>query len=404
MNFIILFLFTTSLWAQNYKLKEIRSQYQDLFDFTQLDKIKIKKEIKIATIDTGIDIKNPEFKKRIWIPSFIKAPRAFGWDTTKNNAYPHDTNGHGSHITGILISIFPQAKIFPINYYDEKATNDESEKRFVEAIKVAIRANVDIINISGGGPKASADEFAVLKMAELKGIVVVTAAGNFNWKLKSYSDTQNFFPAAYNLDNIVSVMNNEHDQKEDNSNYGDLITTSAPGSEIKSFNHNGKFLKMTGTSQSAPVVTALCAYLKAFYPAMSVPELKLFLKLGTKKLSHFINYNQNSGVIKGTKALYALSEYLKFRRGEFGPSLEKFEQELAHLLQEQKETNKKLALAAALESKTEIQRLRAQEFNTSFKLFTIRKNKKNLFLEEPNQNMFVFESYFHKRNQKIAIE
>jgi len=58
-----------------------------------------------------------------------------------------------------------------------------------------------VINYSGGGTEPNDDEFEAIRFAEGKGVLFVAAAGNEH----SNSDLAHYYPADYNLSNIISV-------------------------------------------------------------------------------------------------------------------------------------------------------------------------------------------------------
>jgi subtilisin family serine protease len=85
----------------------------------------------------------------------------------------------------------------------------------------------------------------------------VAAAGN---EYKN-SDQVGFYPAAYDLDNIVSVTAiNALGEKVKSSNFGkNTVDVAAPGHQIQSYLQNGEQGKMTGTSQATAFVSGIAA-------------------------------------------------------------------------------------------------------------------------------------------------
>jgi thermitase len=144
------------------------------------EKFEAGKEIVVAVVDTGIQYNHPFLKNNIYTKSGKAGKANFGIDFSlgsKSNT-PIDTHGHGTHVAGIIKSIFPSVKIMPLKYYNPQASGQANLKATIKALKYAVDQNVDIINYSGGGPEPSAMELAVLKEAEKKGILIIAAAGN----------------------------------------------------------------------------------------------------------------------------------------------------------------------------------------------------------------------------------
>ena len=78
------------------------------------------------------------------------------------------------------------------------------------------------------------------------------------------NDVMPFYPASYDLDNIISVAaSDRNDRKASFSNYGlESVDVAAPGSSIYSCYLNGSYATMSGTSMAAPLVAGGWALLK----------------------------------------------------------------------------------------------------------------------------------------------
>ena len=114
--------------------------------------------INVAVIDTGVDVNHPNLRGRIWFKNEPATNSKFGMDFSplngKVSTRPHDQNGHGTHIAGIIAKINPKARLQIIKYYNPKASGEENLKATIRALKYAIELGVDIINYSSGGQKA----------------------------------------------------------------------------------------------------------------------------------------------------------------------------------------------------------------------------------------------------------
>ena len=248
-------------------------------------KFKQKKEVVVAVVDTGIDNTHPMIAKNIFVEEGSLSETNYGVDFSKPTIErtPTDSHGHGSHIAGIIQSIYPNVKILALKYYNPTASGEESVKATVKALKYAIDHNVDIINYSGGGPGAVAAELAVLKEAEKKGIMVIAAAGNKSANLDTKG--QGFYPASYGLSNIITVTaHDENLSTLESSNYGaKLVDISAPGHRIKSALSNGRIGFLTGTSQATAFVTGVAALIKSKFPTLSMMKIKNIIRNSARK-------------------------------------------------------------------------------------------------------------------------
>jgi len=249
-------------------------------------KFKKKKEIVVAVVDTGIDREHPFLEKNIFVENGKVDPSNFGVDFSKDRkgkGMPVDNHGHGTHVSGIIKSIYPEVKILALKYYNPNASGVDNLNSTVEALRYAVDHNVDVINYSGGGPEAAAEELRVLKEAERKGILVVAAAGNEESNIDD--NKKAYFPASYGLKNIITVTAHDEDLKILNSsNYGrSRVDIFAPGYRIKSSLQNGRTGYLTGTSQATAFVTGVAALIKSEYPQLSTEKIKEIIKASAKR-------------------------------------------------------------------------------------------------------------------------
>lgn len=271
-------------------------------------KFKRKKDVVVAIIDTGIDPVHPYFKGSLYIPAEVKKKGGFGLDfshKSKNLHRPLDSHGHGTHVAGIVKSVFPQAKLFVLKYYNPEASGRDNLNSTIEALRYVVENHpeVDIINYSGGGPEPSLEELKILKMAERKGILVVAAAGNeeSNIDLKKNA----YYPASYRLSNIITV--NAHNQNLTilpSSNYGkSSVDISAPGNRIKAALPQNRAGYLTGTSQATAFVSGVAGLLKSQFPQLNSVQIKRIIKQSAKKENTMAFKNITSGRLDAANAI-----------------------------------------------------------------------------------------------------
>tara|TARA_B100001971_G_scaffold215195_1_gene260226 strand:- start:50838 stop:51923 length:1086 start_codon:yes stop_codon:yes gene_type:complete len=264
-----------------------------------------KKDIVVAVVDTGIDPNHPFLSKNIYVPKGAVNSNNYGVDFSKKslNSSPIDTHGHGTHVSGIVKSIFPEVKILALKYYNPQASGQANLNSTIKALEYAVDQNVDIINYSGGGPEPSSEELAILRKAEKKGILVIAAAGNekSNIDLKENA----YYPASYGLSNIITVgAHNEANKIISSSNWGSKsVDIAAPGYRIKSAIPNGGAGYMTGTSQATAFVTGVAALIKSKYPQFNYQQVRNILLSSSLKINTLKGKVLGGGKLDAARAL-----------------------------------------------------------------------------------------------------
>ncbi|MGH1468393.1 MAG: S8 family peptidase [Bdellovibrionales bacterium] len=265
------------------------------------------KDIIIAVIDTGIDINHEDLKKNLWVnkgetgkDSKGRNKRTngidddnngyvddvHGWSFTSKNSDLTDNHGHGTHISGILgavggngkgiSGVSPNVSIMTLKYYDPRSPGLNNLENTVKSIHYAVENGAKIINYSGGGLEFSKEEEEAISKAQKKGILFVAAAGNE----KSNSDTNKYYPADYELNNIISVTALDPNKNIlPSSNYGVVtVDIAAPGKNIYSTLPRGRYGYMTGTSQATAFVSGVAALLMAHNPDFDANQVSKYIK------------------------------------------------------------------------------------------------------------------------------
>lgn len=227
-----------------------------ILSFAQICEAKDHKQIKVAVIDTGIDL--TMLKSKEYCNTGHKDFTGSGIE---------DVNGHGTHISG-LVDQYAKNLILSedatpgqvnaksinycqiiIKYYSENGENNLTNS--LKAFRWAIDQKVDIINYSGGGTTPFPEEKKLILEALDKGIKVVAAAGNEHSNLSIHR----FYPAMY--DKRIYIVGNLVDTKSRNiattSNFGDPVNTWERGTSLMSTLPLGKYGYMSGTSQATAV-------------------------------------------------------------------------------------------------------------------------------------------------------
>lgn len=268
-------------------------------------KFKKNKEIVVAVVDTGIQGDHAFLANNIYVVGGKSSSTNYGVDFSgeKVTNTPTDQHGHGTHVAGIVKSIFPEVKILALKYYNPKASGQANLDATIKALQYAVDNNVDVINYSGGGPEASVEELRVLKAAEKKGILVIAAAGN---ERSNIDDKRHaYYPASYGLSNIITV--GAHDDGLNiipSSNWGkNSVDIAAPGHRIRSAIPQNGAGYMTGTSQATAFVTGVAAMIKSKYPSMKYDQIKNVILSSSLKVKNFEGKILGAGKLDAGRAL-----------------------------------------------------------------------------------------------------
>lgn len=276
-----------------------------------------KQEVVVAVIDTGIDPAHPFLKDNLKGAKGSASSSDYGMDFSKsavNEHQPIDQHGHGTHVSGIIKSVFPDVKILSLKYYNPRASGQDNLDSTIKALRYAVEANVDIINYSGGGPEPAIEELRILKEAERKGILVVAAAGNEESNIDIKKNA--YYPASYGLSNIITVT--AHDQSLhmlSSSNYGaNSVDISAPGYRIKSALPGGRSGFLTGTSQATAFVSGVAAMLKSQEPNLSAAQMKQIIVASARKETTLAGKCLSGGRLDAAKAITTDSQEISGRK------------------------------------------------------------------------------------------
>lgn len=267
-----------------------------------------RRDVVVAVIDTGVDIDHPDLKDSIW----VNADEIPG-DGVDNdgNGYIDDVNGwnffdgnnqimngkeedHGTHAAGTIaasrgengiagIADSSHVKIMPLKVLGTEYGLGE-EPAVIEAIRYAEANGASICNLSFGSSQYYPELEQVMRDSKM---LFVVAAGNGDAKgLGINIDEKPEYPAAYDLDNIITVANLMFDGNLDiSSNYGAKhVDLAAPGTFIVSTTTGNSYGFMNGTSMSAPMVTGAAAFLYSYRTDIGLGDVKRILLETARKL------------------------------------------------------------------------------------------------------------------------
>ncbi|WP_405619816.1 type VII secretion-associated serine protease mycosin [Streptomyces sp. NBC_00076] len=274
------------------------------------------KNVQVAVIDTGVDVKNRQLTKAVEASkgaNLLPPKNSKGEKIDRGNSQgTTDTVGHGTRVAGIIaarpmkgtgfVGLAPDAMIIPIK--QNNAEGDGTAISLADAIKHAVAEGADVINISQDTANAVKPDSRLedaVNYALGQKVVVVASAGNDGLGGK----VQITYPASYKgvLAVAASDRNNE---RAAFSQSGDFVGVAAPGVDMISTVPGGGHCSDNGTSFSAPYVAGVAALLKSKYPTWTAQEVVAQIEQTAERSIPGNDRNVGWGVVDPVKALTAV--------------------------------------------------------------------------------------------------
>ncbi|MBQ3497651.1 MAG: S8 family serine peptidase [Clostridia bacterium] len=237
----------------------------DLKDYICENSIETE-EVVVAVVDSGVDLEHEFLRDRLIETGFNSS----GVGVPDSEIETVDE--HGTMVAGTIAdSTSDDVKITAYKVLDSQGYGS------VVSISVGLLAAseneaVDIINASIGIDRLGEENdivFDVVEEAYLQGKTVVAAAGN------EYSNISRFVMAPADSPFCITVSSNDIcNYPSWFTNYGLNVDISAPGEDISVIGPNDTYGLASGTSFSAPYVTAACAMVKSIYPNYNNDDIK----------------------------------------------------------------------------------------------------------------------------------
>jgi subtilisin len=245
-------------------------------------------DVKVAIIDSGIDIFHP------CLYSNIKE----GFSYFNNNEHDYiDRVGHGTFLSGIIAKLLPNIKLYVYKVTDD--FGNMSDESIIAGLKWSLKKEVNVICMAIGTPTDYDEIHNVVKQLYNNGVIIVTAAGN-------YPDLGIDYPAKY-VETICISGRDFNDNVEFSQN-GPGIDAYFPSVNIPSTFACNNYAISSGSSIATALATAFIAILqdlaiKKYNETYTFDQIKTILKTYALNISDFNDENMILGQVPSFKFL-----------------------------------------------------------------------------------------------------
>jgi subtilisin family serine protease len=248
------------------------------------------RNINIGMIDTGVDLEHPDLLGQV----------SNNQNLAKDISASFSTDKHGTAVAGIMVArkdnakgiigVAPDAKLTALKacWPDKSDAMEAVCNSYTLALAVnnAIKARVDVLNMSLTGPKDPLLTL-LLKKAIEKGIIVVAAD-------TGSADVKENFPAS--LKGVISVQSVKQPMPVRNST---VESVAAPGEKILTTLPYGTYDFISGSSIAAAEVSGVIALLLELKPDLTVEDALTILQKSKA--------SSKDGLISGVNANVAVN-------------------------------------------------------------------------------------------------
>lgn len=222
------------------------------------------KGVTVAMLDSGVQRDHPDIKDNV-----LPGLRIASGGPADEQAADHGTSmasliaghGHGPGGANGVKGLAPEAKILPIDVYEDASADKAASGQLVDGLKYAVDNGAKVINSSTGqlgqGPRVN----DAIAYALNKGAVIVSSSGN------SGGDRLVGLAAHPGVVTVAAI--DQGLKRWDSSRSGSGMTLTAPGANIRAANAEGKYRLSEGTSNSAAYVSAALALIFEKFPDLT---------------------------------------------------------------------------------------------------------------------------------------
>lgn len=234
---------------------------------------------------------------------------------------------HGTFVAGVIggrgtidpavSGIYPSAQLMIIRGVPD---GDEYDKDVSTSIRYAVDNGARVVNMSLG--KLTSPDSAMvnraIEYALRHDVLLIQAAGNSHLNI----DSIGYYPSAVDgkgrrYPNLIRVGASEATGNAAGmSNYGATkVDVFAPGISIVSNTTGNKLMTADGTSIAAPVVAAVAAMIRAYFPKLKAAEVRDILIASCRRGNPTLAGKcVSGGVVDAAAAVRMASDYKKHRK------------------------------------------------------------------------------------------
>jgi subtilisin family serine protease len=230
--------------------------------------------VPVTVVDSGVYIEHPEFAGRADLELLNEqepAPLGGEHGTMVSSLIGAPENGQG------IVGIYPRVVLRSWDAAKGQGTELDSGE-IVNGILAAARAGRGVINLSLGGPRDLAIEYAT-EEAVARGSLVVAASGNEGDRGNPLG-----YPAA--LPHVITAAATDRTgQVAEFSSRSNYVDVSAPGDGITVASAlNGGWRDVSGTSFAAPLVAGAAAWLWTARPTLDAAQVAEIIRRSARDI------------------------------------------------------------------------------------------------------------------------
>ncbi|MCV6590069.1 MAG: S8 family serine peptidase [Marinobacterium sp.] len=235
------------------------------------------KGVTVAVIDTGVDSGHPELEGKVNRQQDFTG-QGYSGDAhgTAVAAIIAAASGNGVGASGVA----PDATLYSLKACHPRVAGGLEARcwssSLVKALDKAIEQNSAVINMSLGGPPSPLLH-RLVKAAEQKGLIVVSAAGNGGINARPV------YPAAWPEALAVTAIDRNR-QLYRMANRGRYIQLAAPGVDIVTAGPGKGQPILSGTSMAAAHISGIAAQLRQLDPAADGAQISALMVLSGEDL------------------------------------------------------------------------------------------------------------------------
>ena len=226
------------------------------------------KGVTVAVIDNGVQRNHPDLAKNV-LPGVRLATgepgdSSFAEDHGTSMASLIAGHGHGAGGQNGVKGLAPDAKILPVDFYEDAASDKPVANAFPSAVRYAVDNDAKVINVSTAQLVLNGEEKKAVEYALRNDVVIVTSSGNSRTGKLGELGAHPGVVTVGAIDQGLKLWRK--------SEVGPGMTLTAPGTNMRSAGADDQYKLTEGTSNSAAYVSAAVALVRSKYPDLTAGQ------------------------------------------------------------------------------------------------------------------------------------